>query len=424
MMALIFFALFQVDYCEGENMSKTLTNDEFVDRLKSKNVNFIPIDPYKNAITKIRFQCLENPEHIWEATPTNVLKGTGCPICFKENIGKPKSVDESLWGTNPEVASLLKDTSIGYEYKSGYAHKAIFVCPYCGKEKLMRITDVTHCGIGCSHCHSTTNSFPNMVMSEILKQAGIDYEPEFIRDWTDGRRYDFYFVINNKHYFVEMDGGFHYTDYYNTGIFENDQRKNKIAEDHNIELIRIDCNYKHVSERFDYIINNILNSKLSSLIDFGKIDLRLVFINADTPFVYVVAKKWNDGNMSPRGILSEMPKGVSLSRVRTMLKHASELGLIPQSLDEVQEIIKAEGYKVASAINSERQRNANGKILCVETGEVYPTYEEAQKATGVPIASIGRCINGKQQTAGKLPDGTRLTWRRISNEEYLRLKSA
>lgn len=39
-------------------------------------------------------------------------------------------------------------------------------------------------------------------------------------------------------------------------------------------------------------------------------------------------------------------------------------------------------------------------VVCLETGEVYPSVHEAERQTGVYNSHISDCLNGKQQTAG------------------------
>ena len=40
-------------------------------------------------------------------------------------------------------------------------------------------------------------------------------------------------------------------------------------------------------------------------------------------------------------------------------------------------------------------------VLCVETGEVYPSFGEAMRQTGIDRYSISKCCSGKLKTAGK-----------------------
>ena len=45
----------------------------------------------------------------------------------------------------------------------------------------------------------------------------------------------------------------------------------------------------------------------------------------------------------------------------------------------------------------------NRKVVeCVETGEVYPSFGEAERLTGVDRFDISKCCSGKRKTAGKL----------------------
>lgn len=41
-------------------------------------------------------------------------------------------------------------------------------------------------------------------------------------------------------------------------------------------------------------------------------------------------------------------------------------------------------------------------VMCVETGEIFPTLTEASRKTGVHLCSISMAINGTYKTAGKL----------------------
>lgn len=52
------------------------------------------------------------------------------------------------------------------------------------------------------------------------------------------------------------------------------------------------------------------------------------------------------------------------------------------------------------------------KVICVTTGEVFNCSDEARTKYGKNIY-VNRCCSGFQKSAGKLPDGTKLTWRYI-----------
>ena len=412
-MALIFFALFQVNYCEGENMSLRLTDEDVVKRLEENNIRAIPISPYTGIKDKITFQCMDDPTHIWDETLSNIVNSDGCPICHKRRQKKPKSVEKSLWGTHPEVAALLENPEDGYTHTYGSKCKVPFICPHCGARKIAAITDIVHDGFSCRVCHSTSDSYPNRFMIAMLDELGIEYIPEYSPDWLGQMRYDFYFIINQKEYIIEMDGFFHFNDLYYRQD-DHDEIKNRLAEEHGIKLIRINCNYDSIVSRFNYIKNNIIESELSDIFDLSLIDFHRVEIYADIPYVKIAANYWNDGIKTCRELQPLLPRKLNLHTVRTLIRHASELNLISESVDEINQIFKDEGYAVVAKKFSERQRKKFGGIVCNETGKWYPTLKEAAEDVGLSISAISLCVLGKRPFSGKLPDGTKLTWRRAT----------
>ena len=54
------------------------------------------------------------------------------------------------------------------------------------------------------------------------------------------------------------------------------------------------------------------------------------------------------------------------------------------------------------------------RVKCVETGEIFCSVREAARAYNLSSSQISRVINGKRKHAGKLPDGTKLTWEKIN----------
>lgn len=68
-----------------------INNDIFDNRIIYKKI--LRIDNIINVKTKIKFLCLIC-NNIWEAIPSNIMRGVGCPICAKEKTRK--SVNEKL----------------------------------------------------------------------------------------------------------------------------------------------------------------------------------------------------------------------------------------------------------------------------------------------------------------------------------------
>ena len=62
------------------NRKKTKTHEQFVEEIKKKSPNTKIIGKYVNSRTKIKCECLIDG-HIWNAAPSNLLAGCGCPKC-------------------------------------------------------------------------------------------------------------------------------------------------------------------------------------------------------------------------------------------------------------------------------------------------------------------------------------------------------
>ena len=85
--------------------------------------------------------------------------------------------------------------------------------------------------------------------------------------------YDFYFVKDGKGYVVEMDGGFHNNNNNMNGKTAKEQKqidkiKDRLAVEHGIKVIRIECE----SSELAYMKDKVINSELSELFDFSQID--------------------------------------------------------------------------------------------------------------------------------------------------------
>lgn len=59
------------------------THEEFVNEVKESNPNIVILGHYEGANTKVLCLCLKHNVE-WYARPSNIIKGSGCPICKKE----------------------------------------------------------------------------------------------------------------------------------------------------------------------------------------------------------------------------------------------------------------------------------------------------------------------------------------------------
>ena len=65
--------------------------------------------------------------------------------------------------------------------------------------------------------------------------------------------------------------------------------------------------------------------------------------------------------------------------------------------------------------NSEKVNGKNNprakKVICITTGKVFDTIKEASEFYNICNSSIIECCKGRQQSAGKLQNGTKLIWK-------------
>ena len=216
----------------------------------------------------------------WTIESHLLSRKDGCSCCagviFIEGINDVPT-------TAPEIVKFFQG---GYDeaklYTKGSHEKIYPVCPDCGriKDKAIMI-----CGIYLNHsigciC-SDGKSYNEKLMFNILEQLKIDFEIEFTPDWckyeyknrTCQGRYDFLLGYKNEKYIVETDGGWHTNDNKRSGKTAKDSKiiddeKDKLAKEHGIKVIRIDCK-KSDSE---YIKDKIIYSELNDMVDLSVVN--------------------------------------------------------------------------------------------------------------------------------------------------------
>lgn len=305
--------------------SRRKTNEQFLKEVEALGTGIIPKGEYLGNREIMPFECKYG--HVWDSTPHDVLEGYGCPYCAGQKV---LIGFNDLWTTDPEMASMLTDPSIGYEITRGSKRIVGWTCPYCSSQKQSSPKQVSTYGLACPNC-SDGISYPNRLMYNILTQFNINFKNEVSKatqgfEWVGKYKYDFYFEVNGNMNFIEMDGGFHYGDYFLSyeEVHDTDKIKDSLAIEHGINMIRIDCNYTLMSRRFEYIKQSILNSKLNQILDLNSVNWEKC--NKDAlKSLYMEAAKQYDSGMSIREIANNL--GVSYSSVYTWIKTLGEKGL-------------------------------------------------------------------------------------------------
>ena len=302
------------------------THEEFVSKLSEMNSYILVLGNYDGYYTPLSCKCLKDG-YIWDAIPRNLIDGHGCPMCANKIV--LESVND-IPTTAPWMISYFQggyDEAKLYTCKSG---KKIYPkCPDCGrvKENPLAIKSIySNHSIGCI-C-SDKISYPNKFSYAFLNQLPVvNWQPEFSPDWAGRYRYDNYFEYNNYKYILEMDGELGHGNItwgakeIDTIGIKRDIEKDKLAKNHDIEVIRIDCKK---SEK-DYISNNILNNNtLVSIIGDTFIDWDICDDFANKNILKEVCNYWNENDVDTLKIATFFNLG--RGTITRYLKIGSNLG--------------------------------------------------------------------------------------------------
>lgn len=163
-------------YCAG---NKHMTKEEFIEKAIKVHGNLYSYDDidYINATTKIKIFCKIHQEYFWQ-TPTNHLKGRGCPLCF----GTLKLSNEDFIKRSKEIYG---DNTYDYskvEYLNMHTPVCI-ICPIHG-EFFVSPSEHLFSNTGCPYCSGKTyESKLSLRVKQILKENNIIFEEEYKELW-------------------------------------------------------------------------------------------------------------------------------------------------------------------------------------------------------------------------------------------------
>ena len=248
--------------------------------------------PYKNHLSRYcKCQC-EKDGYVFEILEHRIDMGVGCPIC-----GNKKVIPgiRSLYDNCPDALKYLANPEEAKNLAPSASKKKLLCkCPDCGYTKMMSVNNLTRHGFSCDYC-SDGISYPNKFMRNMLLQLGVEFIPEYMPNWSDGKRYDQYLPLYKL--IIENHGLQHYRDtYFNTykNTHKNDVEKKNSALNNGVEqYIEIDC---RVSDK-EYIKTSIMNSCLPQLLGFieDDIDWDKCDIVASKSNMVQVWDYWNNG---------------------------------------------------------------------------------------------------------------------------------
>ena len=407
-------------YCSSEKRSKGLTQNiekvkEKLKRVCGDEFTLNDDNEYLGHDKKMYFthHLPDGSSHIVYSKPDRIYNHK-CPVCSGLQVCVGFN---DIWTTNPDLGNLLANPDDGFKYMQNSNKHTDFKCPVCGyicKDKSINQVN-RDMDVRCPICKDGI-SYPNKFIFNSLLQIkdkldflDREYRPKWckfeLKEKIRTGVYDIYLGINNKEYIIEMDGGFHEKlhskeKYYTLeDIKYIDSMKDKLAIEHNIEMIRIDCSYDY-HDRYKYILRNILNSKLSEILPLELIDFEEANIKSQKSLLVEACNLWNNG-YAAHEIMLELNIGKWL--VSSYLKQGQKYNL-------------CNNY---SAQNS-TIRSSGIKVTCVNTGISYSTIAEPSKIYNIDDKGILNCCRGNDFSAGKdLNTGEKLFW--MYTDDYNKL---
>ena len=407
-------------YCSSEKRSKGLTQNiekvkEKLKRVCGDEFTLNDDNEYLGHNEKMYFthHLSNGTSHTVYSKPDRIYNHK-CPVCSGLQVCVGFN---DIWTTNPDLGNLLANPNDGFKYMQNSNKHTDFKCPVCGyicKDKSINQVN-RDMDVRCPICKDGI-SYPNKFIFNSLLQIkdkldflDREYRPKWckfeLKEKIRTGVYDIYFGINNKEYIIEMDGGFHEKlhskeKYYTLeDIKYIDSMKDKLAIEHNIEMIRIDCSYDY-HDRYKYILRNILNSKLSEILPLELIDFEEANIKSQKSLLVEACNLWNNG-YAAHEIMLELNIGKWL--VSSYLKQGQKYNL-------------CNNY---SAQNS-TIRSSGTKVTCVNTGISYSTIAEPSKIYNIDDKGILNCCRGNDFSAGKdLNTGEKLFW--MYTDDYNKL---
>ena len=375
-------------------MSTKLTTEISIDKMKQKYGNDYKIlGTYVNTHTKILIE--HKCGYQRKIRPDYILRSDyKCPKC--ENARLP------LYKSNPELIQFLNNDDDKYGERPKLTDVLEWKCPICGHVQKKQLKTVLHGKFKCEAC-SDGFSMPEKIMRSVLIQLGVNFETQKKFDWSEGKKYDFYFdgIICETHGLQHYERSFHIkTARSLNDEMENDKYKEFLAKSNGFSddtYIIIDCRR---SEK-DWIKNSIINSNLSKIYDVSKIDWDRCEKDSMSSVCTKIWELWNQGYNSTE-IKRKLNLSAKTSIVSKYLNIGAELGVC--NYDPIES----------------RKQASRHSVVCLNNHKMFKSLTDAENY--YHINDISYCCTGKNKTAGKDPvTGEPLIWRYY--EDYIQLSS-
>ena len=303
-----------------------VTDKDFKEKVKELNPDIEAISEYKGRETPVTFKCSKG--HIWESKPSGFYENPQCPYC-NESTKKLIEGYNDLATVRPDLVKYFKDKELTKKIKPQSNKKVDLICPYCGHEKKMMVSNLYKEGFYCDICNDGI-SFPNKVIRNLLKDESVypqinKLEFEWSPKWEKKVFFDSLIIVNNKIICIEMQGSQHQRGQWNgvkdISIKERDEYKRIKCKKEGIIEIEINCN----DSSFEVIKNNIMKSELINYIDLSSVDWDKVAKNSMKSFMIEACNIYNNSIKSVSQIAEKI--GVGRDAIKRYLEIGAKSGI-------------------------------------------------------------------------------------------------
>lgn len=375
--------------CLGKHIRRT--QEEFVQDVKKVHGgNISVIGSFSGVNNKMWFHCTKDASHKdWQAFPSNILRGQGCPKCgiLKRGKSHTKSHDEFMQEFNK-----ISDYTVEVIGKYTGRFKPIRVrCTLCRCYWDTKPGDLLS-GRGCPNCKSSSGE---QSVRAILEFNNIDYDPQHnFKIQGKTHRLDFVLKDANNNWCVIQPDGIQHTWKYKQ--FTKDKKeaeqafRNRVSRDRDenrylpalgIRVLRIPWFWFDLDNTF-ILLQDFLRYRLKKpsrgYIPKYKESESLVNDYLKNGNAIAIAKKYG---VSKTTVINRATKYLGMSLTEYHKLHPMEHGPVS---DKIGNNISTPVISIDSQGNESR----------------YGSINQASKETNTSSGSISRCLQGDFSTAG------------------------
>ena len=377
--------------------ANAMCKEDFVDKLFNVN-KYVELVGEYSLLSKYAETRCKKCGHIWTSQKMSLLSGHGCPKCTKHYIRTELEFKEEINRKHPniEIIGEYIDTK----------HQVQCQCKVCGLKWEANPNNILR-GVGCPRCAHGVTSFMELYILECMR-AEFGEENVISRDKKAiGMELDIYIPKYN----VAIEPG---SWYYHRNRINNDIEKQRRCIENGIKLYIIyDCFDDDIT-KYEYLDKVItFESRLSfdegnlvSVIETIISDTKGVVSIPDDIYSEIKDKVYATGNKTTVIKFIEKAKNVhgdryDYSGVQYMAPREKVLivckkhgGFWQYPTDHLQ------GHGCSKCAIERASAGKNKRVLCIETGTIFSSIQEASKAVGISASCISCNLNGSQKTAG------------------------